>query len=290
MIEVRIRKSLSLAEGKADLAVNFRVPAGTFCTLYGKSGAGKTTLLKILAGLVQPEEGLIRVNGDVWLDTKQKINLPPQQRKTGFVFQDYALFPNMTVRENLRFAAGSGKDSPLITDLLEKASLLALADRKPATLSGGQQQRVALIRALVRKPAMLLLDEPLSALDAEIRHQLQDEILGLHKSFGTTTLLVSHQLSEIYRLSDEVIHLERGKIVRMGSPAAVFGQGQFSSKIQLTGEILTIRPSDVVYILEILAGNTIIKAVATEAEAAELQPGDRVMVLSKAFNPIVKKV
>ncbi len=289
MLEIRVRKSLLMAEGQTDLAVDFQMATGSFCTLYGKSGAGKTTLLKILAGLIQPEESLIRVNGEIWSDTRNKIHLSPQKRKIGFVFQDYALFPNMTVRENLLYAAADQKDLSLIDDLLERVSLGALAHRKPATLSGGQQQRIALIRALVRRPAILLLDEPLSALDPEMRHQLQTEIFQLHKAFQTTTLLVSHQLTEIYRLSDQVIHIERGSIIQSGTPSAVFGQ-KFSSKIQLPGEILNIQPSDMVYILEILTGNSVIKVVATENEARGLQSGDRVVVFSKAFNPIIRKI
>ncbi|WP_026464565.1 ATP-binding cassette domain-containing protein [Adhaeribacter aquaticus] len=289
MIQIQIQKSLLMAEGKLNLDVDFRLEMGSFCTLYGKSGAGKTTILKILAGLVQPDAGFIQVNDQVWLDTAKNINLAPQKRNIGFVFQDYALFPNMTVRENLVYAAQSKEDLSAIDDLLQRASLLSLADRKPLTLSGGQQQRVALVRALVRKPPILLLDEPLSALDLEMRQLLQDQIYQLHKSFGTTTLLVSHQLSEIYRLSDQIISLDKGKVIAQGPPAEIFGKERLSSKIQLVGEVLAIKKSDVIYILDVLIGNNIIKTVATEDEVTNLQPGDTVTVFTKAFNPIIKK-
>lgn len=289
MIRIKVRKSLLMAEGKTDLTVDIYLEAHSFCTLYGESGAGKTTILKILAGLIQPEEGLIEVNGETWLDTSRNINLAPQKRKIGFVFQDYALFPNMTVRENLAYALKDKRHQPIITELLHMVSLQALADRKPATLSGGQQQRVALIRALVRQPQILLLDEPLSALDLEMRQALQGEIFRLHQAFHTTTLMVSHQLAEIYRLSDRILWLEKGRISRMGTPAEVFGEKQLSSKIQLKGELLGIKASEVVFILDILVGNNIIKVVATAAEVAGLQPGDQVTVFSKAFNPIIRK-
>ena len=290
MIQIRVRKSLLLATGKTDLTVDFELETGSFCTLYGKSGAGKTTILKILAGLIQPDEGFISVKNEVWLDTSKNISLPPQQRKIGFVFQDYALFPNMTVRENLQFALNDKQHKQRIDDLLERAALQQLAHRKPLTLSGGQQQRVALMRALVRQPQILLLDEPLSALDLEMRQTLQTEIYDLHQSFNTTTLLVSHQLSEIYRLSDYIVSLENGKIIAQGTPAAVFGQERLSSKIQLIGEVLSIRENGVVFILDILVGNNIIKTVATQEEIQGLLPGDQVKVSAKAFNPIVQKL
>lgn len=290
MIQIRVRKTLQLAAGKTDLAVDFTLTPGCFATLYGKSGAGKTTILKILAGLVQPDEGFIQVNEEVWLDTAKNINLPPQKRRIGFVFQDYALFPNMTVRENLLFAFNGKPDLARIDDLLARAALQHLAHRKPLTLSGGQQQRVALMRALVRQPQLLLLDEPLSALDLEMRQTLQTEIYNLHQTFNTTTLLVSHQLSEIYRLSDFIITLDQGKITAQGTPATVFGQERLSSKIQLVGEVLSVRPNGVVLVLDILVGNHIIKTVATPDEIIGLQPGDQVKVFAKAFNPIVQKL
>ena len=290
MIQIRVRKTLLMAAGKTDLEIDIHLETGSFYTLFGKSGAGKTTLLKILAGLLPPDEGFIKVNGQVWLDTTKKINLPPQKRQIGFVFQDYALFPNMSVRENLQFAFSQKPDNVLINNLLERAELKHLAHRKPTTLSGGQQQRVALMRALVRQPQILLLDEPLSALDLEMRQALQTEIYQLHKSFNTTTLLVSHQFSEIYRLSDYVFNLESGRIIAQGTPAQVLGQDRLSSKIQLIGEILSIRKNEVVYILDIVVGNNIIKTVATPDEVANLQPGDQVRVSAKAFNPIVTKI
>jgi molybdate transport system ATP-binding protein len=290
MIRINVQKALTMSEGESQLKIDTSIPKGSFTAIYGRSGAGKTTLLRLLAGLTQADKGFIEVDGHVWLDTATKINLPPQNRRTGFVFQDFALFPNMTVLENMQYASGKKSDLELIRELLRMVSLENLAHRKPATLSGGQQQRVALIRALVRRPGLLLLDEPLSALDLEMRHKLREEIHMLHRQFGTTTLLVSHDLAEVYRLCDQVLVLEEGKICKSGKPDEVFSEKRLSSKIQLMGEIVTIQPGEVVYIIEILTGNSIIKTIATREEAEEMNIGDRVMVFSKAFNPIIKKL
>jgi molybdate transport system ATP-binding protein len=151
------------------------------------------------------------------------------------VFQDYALFPNMTVRRNVEYAMRS-RDPDEVKRLLQLVDLAALADAYPARLSGGQKQRLALIRALARKPSLLMLDEPLSALDPLLRRQLQDELKRLHHAFGTTTLLISHDIPEILRLADRVIRLEHGKVVFDGSPAAAFGTSNDGGKLVISGE------------------------------------------------------
>ena len=206
MIKVDIYKKLLGSDAEIELDVDFTIKQGEFIALSGESGSGKTTLLRILAGLAEAK-GEIEVFGKKWLD--KKLCLPPQKRGIGFVFQDYALFENMTVEENLLFVK---KDEKLATHLLNITNLTALKNRLPRMLSGGQKQRVALIRALMNKPKLLLLDEPLSALDKNIRDILQKEILSLHKEFGTTTILVSHDSDEIEKLCDRVLLLEKGKI------------------------------------------------------------------------------
>ncbi|WP_185731425.1 ABC transporter ATP-binding protein [Larkinella rosea] len=211
MIHFHARMNLEFASGPGLLDVDFSLKTGSLIGLYGPSGSGKTTLLRILAGLTQPESGRIRVNDRFWLDTEKHINLPTQQRNVGMVFQDAALFPNMSVRQNVEFAAENRRD-PRVNELLELAGLQNLADRKPVTLSGGQRQRVALARALVRRPQVLLLDEPFSALDRVTRDQLLNELLRLHRKFGTTTVLVSHQLDEIQQVTDTVLEIEQGKM------------------------------------------------------------------------------
>ena len=166
----------------------------------------------------------------------------------------------------------------------------ALQQRLPATLSGGQKQRVALARALVRRPKLLLLDEPFSALDAKTRIRLQDEILRLHRNFGLTTLIVSHDLGEVYKLSDRVLLIERGRISRNGRPAAVFNDRQVSGKFQFIGEVLAIEPEEVVYAVTVLVGNQVVTVIATTEEIAGIGIGDRVTLMAKAFNPMLLKI
>jgi len=290
MIALNIQKSLQSAQGCLTLDIDCQIEARALTTLYGVSGAGKTTLLRILAGLLNPEKGLITVSGETWLDTNKKLCLPPQQRSIGFVFQDYALFPNMTVRGNLEYALEKGSDKQVVDELTEVMELEQLQNRYPATLSGGQKQRVALARALVRKPRLLLLDEPLAALDHEMRLKLQDHILKVHKAYGLTTILVSHDIAEIYKMADRILVLEEGRIMRQGSAAALFGNHGLSSKFQAAGEVLSIEKEDIVYLVTVLISNAIIKVIATDADVQTLRAGDKVMVSSKAFNPIISRI
>ena len=222
MIEFRVKKQLNFAGSGTELDVEFSILPGKLVTLYGKSGAGKTSILRILAGLLDAEQGRITVSGDCWFDSESGIDLSPQRRSVGIVFQDYALFPNMTVRENLTFALRKGQEANIVEELIAITELGNLQHRKPQSLSGGQQQRVALARALVQKPKVLLLDEPLSALDREMRSTLQQYILKAHRTYGLNTILVSHDVTEVAEMSDRVMVIEEGKIIRSGSPAEIF--------------------------------------------------------------------
>lgn len=290
MIKFYAYKTLQTSDGKRPLEVSFSVEKGQFVTIYGNSGAGKTTILRILAGLTDTEKSLIEVEGESWNNTDKKIILPIQKRSVGFVFQDYALFPNLTVRENLDFALQKGNDKNIVNELLDLMELQSLQNSKPQHLSGGQKQRVALARAIVRKPKILLLDEPLSALDDEMRFKLQDYILKAHQYYQLTTILVSHHLPEIFKLSGHVILLDKGKIIKEGTPSLVFSEEKISSKFKLTGEIIAIEKSDVIYIVSVLSGANIIKVIATEDEIKALKIGTKVMVASKAFNPMIQKI
>lgn len=200
------------------LDVNLEIQKGEFVALMGKSGSGKTTLLRVLAGL-EKAEGKIAVENIIWLH-RQKM-LPPQQREIGFIFQDYALFDNMSVEENLLFV---NDDEVLARRLLDMTELTALAYRNVKGLSGGQKQRVSLCRAMMKKPKLLLMDEPLSALDPAMRTKLQDEILKLHQTFGTTTIMVSHDTDASYHLADRILVLDQGKIIADGTPKEILVQ------------------------------------------------------------------
>ncbi|MDX1830376.1 MAG: ATP-binding cassette domain-containing protein [Lutibacter sp.] len=290
MIQLNIQKKLKAASGEMELAINTQITQGDLVSFYGKSGAGKTTILRILAGLLKPEKGEIIVQGNTWLNTSKKINLKPQQRKVGYVFQDYSLFPNMTVKENLEFALTKNQDKKIISELIEIVELGNLRDRKPETLSGGQKQRVALARALVQKPSILMLDEPLSALDSEIRYKLQQHILQVHNEFKLTTILISHDISEILRMSDYLFELECGKIIRQGKPSELFKFQNLNAKFQFTGDLVAIEKQDFLYILTIKIGKDIVKVIADETEGVNLVIGDKILVASKAFNPIIHKI
>lgn len=291
MIDIAINKTLKSYSGHFQLNVNFRIPIGSFTAVAGRSGVGKTTLLKIIAGLIDPDDGEIKYGDKTWFHRQSRVNLAPQKREVGVVFQDYALFPNMTVRENLAFVLNKKRKTPdLVDEILHAMEIEALAERAPGSLSGGQQQRVALARALVRKPALLLLDEPFAALDSETALVLHDLILRMHRQFDLTTLLVSHNTSDIYRLADEVAIMEEGKVVKHGKPHEVFHHQEISGKVQLTGEVIKIVSADCVFVLYAACGNQVVKVVITENEARQLKSGDRILISSKAFNPVVVRI
>lgn len=290
MLQLDIQKDIHTAQGKLTLQVDTKIDSGELVTLFGHSGAGKTTLLRILAGLLAPDRGFIKMDDIVWFDSSNKINLSPQARNIGFMFQDYALFPNMTVEENIQFAQPI-KEPSYVNHLLEMFGLLEFKKRKPNGLSGGQKQRVALARSLARKPALLLLDEPLSALDTEMRIALQDEISRAHKLLGATTLLVSHDLNEVFRLSTHVIRIEKGQVAVSGTPDEVFTDTSYSGKFQITGQVAAISQQGVVNIVTVVSGNnTIVKVIALDSDLTNIKEGDQVMVFTKAFNPIITKL
>jgi molybdate transport system ATP-binding protein len=239
LIELHVTKRLMGGKGPFDLRIELTLPSNKLTALCGESGAGKTTLLRMLAGLDHPDNGHIRVNGETWFDGRQKVCAPPQKRSVGFVFQHYALFPTMTVRRNLEFAAGRRKD-PRVERLLEMVGLGELQGRYPEELSGGQQQRVALARALIRRPTLLLLDEPLSALDAGMRVRLQEEILRLHKKLELTTILVSHDQAEILRMADHALTLHDGRSTFEVCPRRLFCRDQTRPPGLMPGEVVNI--------------------------------------------------
>jgi len=204
MITINIEKKLKAYSGQQWLKINREFIDGSIIKIYGPSGAGKTTFLKIIAGLATPEKGFIKINDTIWLDTAVGIFLSPQKRRIGFVFQDYALFPNMTVREHLEYAT---KDTQWINRLLTIGKLETLSTHKPGHLSGGQQQRLAILRALAIKPKLLLMDEPFSALDHDMKMVLIDDLKVLFAELRLTVLIVTHHPQELAGLGNDELEI-----------------------------------------------------------------------------------
>ncbi|MDX4048120.1 ATP-binding cassette domain-containing protein [Aliarcobacter skirrowii] len=284
MISLDIKKELHGSNGVMNLDINLSLQNGEFVALSGDSGSGKTTLLRVLAGL-EEASGEIIVDGEIWLN--EKIKKPIQKRDIGFVFQDYALFPNLSVIDNLLYVK---KDKDLAKQLLSLTDLYELKNRYPNSLSGGQKQRVSLCRALMKRPKILLMDEPLSALDPHMRLKLQDEILTLHKEFKTTTIMVSHDPSEMYKLASRVLVLKDGKIIDDGLPKDILLKTQGSQKFSFEGELLDIIKVDVINIAIVAIGQQIVEVVISNIEAQNLIIGEKVNVSTKAFSPTIKKI
>jgi molybdate transport system ATP-binding protein len=232
------------------LEAEFDCGAGELVALVGPSGSGKTSMLRAIAGLWTPADvqGHIRVAGQAWLDTAAGVQLTPQQRRAGLVFQHYALFPHMTAQANVALAAGPGWSSADVQTLLARLGLALLSERRPSQLSGGQQQRVALARALVRVmptpswastpthlPGVLLLDEPFSAVDAPTRQTLYRELAALRQKVSVPMLLVTHDLGEARRLADRVVIVDAGQTLQTGEPARVFASPRNARVAELVG-------------------------------------------------------
>ena len=282
MIEIKINKPLHGSNGTMNLDIDLNINKGEFVALSGLSGSGKTTLLRILAGL-ENATGTLKIDNEYWLN--EKYSKDSQKRDIGFVFQDYALFPNFTVLQNLLYVK---KDKELAKHLLDMTDMYELKDRYPNSLSGGQKQRVRLCRALMNKPKLLLMDEPLSALDPQMRTKLQNEILTLHKEFNTTTIMVSHDPSEMYRLASRVLVLDYGKIVNDGLPKDILLKTKGSQKFSFEGELLDIVRVDVIDIAIISIGQQLVEIVLTKEESKTLKIGQKVNVSTKAFTPNIQ--
>lgn len=229
-IDARLIKRLpAIAETDSfELNVHLRAEPG-ITVLFGPSGAGKTLVLNCLGGFVRPDEGRILVNDQLFYDAAARVHLAPRERNCGYIFQDHALFPHMTIRGNLQFAAGSrsSRNGQLnrhrrINELLEAFELTDLAGRKPPQLSGGQKQRAALARTLVNEPSMLLLDEPVRGLDARLRDNFSDLLRRTRDQLQIPILLVTHDLEECFELADAVYLIENGRFTQSGSRDALF--------------------------------------------------------------------
>ena len=222
-LSVHIRKKL----GDFQLAVDLEHPGG-ITGLLGASGCGKSMTLKAIAGIEKPDEGRIVLDGRVLFDSEKKINLKPQDRKVGYLFQNYALFPNMTVEKNILCGLSAEKNRGMrkkkMEDMLEKMDLSEQRKLYPAQLSGGQQQRIAIARAIVNEPKVLLLDEPLGALDLKLRQDMQYELMRLKEELGITFIYITHDQEEALTMSDKVVVMNQGYIQQMGTPEDIYNE------------------------------------------------------------------
>jgi molybdate transport system ATP-binding protein len=234
-LRVRVRRRLSSESGAFELDVEFTAPEG-ITILFGPSGAGKTTLLDCIAGLTTLDEGRIAVGERVLFD--RKTNLPARARRVGYVFQDPALFPHLTVEGNVAYglsAMGRGERASRVHDQLEALGIAHLATRRPAELSGGERQRVALARALVTEPSILLLDEPLAALDLPTRMKIADDLRRSIHAAPVPVLYVTHSRDEVFMLGERMLMLERGRIIAEGTPHEVMSAPRSGTVAQLAG-------------------------------------------------------
>lgn len=206
-LKVDIKKALT----EFDLEVSFTCRRGTLNVLIGPSGAGKTTIIRMIAGLERPDEGRIAYNGETWVDVERGLFLPPQKRRLGYVFQEYTLFPHLSVYKNVAFAATDEGD---IERLLKLFGIWHLRDHRPNRISGGERQRCAICQNLARRPQALLLDEPFSALDVDIRKKLRQELKALKEKLSIPIIHVTHDLSEALYLGDDILPVVRGRIDR----------------------------------------------------------------------------
>lgn len=223
MLEIRVQKRLR----DFDLDVSLNIPEGEILMLVGENGCGKSTLLNMVAGLVNPDAGEISLSGEPLFASSLKINLPPEKRKIGYVFQNYALFPHLTVRENVAFGLRARhlprqKVEDRVAEQLKAAGLWELRDAMAVRISGGQKQRTALARALAIEPSLLLLDEPLAALDIRRQAEMRKELGDLIRDFEVPSIVVTHDLRDVVSIGDMVSLMETGKVIHTGPAEEVF--------------------------------------------------------------------
>jgi ABC-type Fe3+/spermidine/putrescine transport system ATPase subunit len=239
LLEVRaLAKRFGVHEVLKRISIN--VSAGEFITLLGESGSGKTTMLRLIAGFEQPS------SGEIWMNGARLDTLPPYKRRVNTVFQQYALFPHLNVRDNVAYGlrvtnAPSNEIDARVADALRMVKMESFASARPATLSGGQQQRVALARALVNRPLLLLLDEPLSALDANLRKEMQSELKSLQREVGITFLFVTHDQDEAMALSDRIALLRNGALEQIASPREIYSHPATAYTAQFIGQTNLLR-------------------------------------------------
>jgi molybdate transport system ATP-binding protein len=239
ILEVALQ--LAVADGQRRFALDLALASDApVVALYGPSGAGKSLALQAMAGLLRPQAGHVRVQGRTLFDAAQGVDLPPERRGLGYLFQDYALFPHLSVRDNVAFGLTSWRqrlkpaDAARVDALLDSFGLAAMAAARPAALSGGQRQRVALARALACEPRLLLLDEPFAALNPQLRRQLRDELAALQRRTGIPIVMITHDIEDVLALAHTAFLVDGGRIAREVDVAS--GASREHAAVQLTGE------------------------------------------------------
>lgn len=290
MIEISLHKTLNNSGTPFEMDFKIELEEGIIHVVTGKSGAGKTSFLRLIAGLLHADHGELKVKGDVWYHSDKKINVKPQQRSIGMLFQDYALFPHLTVMENLKMGLSKSESKEISKELLQLFEIDQLLDRAPETLSGGQQQRVALARALVGKPSILLLDEPLNAIDFKLRFKLQEILKRIQREYQFTIIMVSHDQAEMIKVADQIVEIEDGKIKRKGSVSDLYSIDQWNNQFSFIGEVISIQKQGISFLINILIGNNAVKVIGSPEIVKTLKAGDQVRVASKGFNPVIQKV
>jgi molybdate transport system ATP-binding protein len=233
---LRVEASTSL--GALELDVALEVGAGECLAIAGPSGAGKTSVLRVAAGLLRPARGLVQADGDTWLDTERGVDVPPEHRSCGYLFQEYALFPHLSAWQNIAYPLRGRDRRERAIELLERFGIDQLADARPRTLSGGERQRVALARALARRPRVLLLDEPLSALDARTRAGAARELAAALSEVEVPALLVTHDFSDAATLGDRVGVIDAGHVVQEGTPSELATAPSSAFVADFTGAVV----------------------------------------------------
>jgi len=234
MVEIRISKALELFS----LQVHIKLSEGSSLALVGPSGCGKSMILRMIAGLEQPDEGYIKVGNTVFYDSSERTFVPARKRHVGFLFQNYALFPHLTVEQNIAFGLNRRVKQERwqkVQTIMERLRLIGLEKRYPQYISGGQQQRVALARTLVTDPGLLLLDEPFSALDSQVKKKMEKEVIDVRNAFSGTMILVTHSLEEAFRLCSKIAVMDNGRIIQLGTQDEIIHRPANRKVARLTG-------------------------------------------------------
>ncbi|EOQ87145.1 ABC transporter, ATP-binding protein [Leptospira yanagawae serovar Saopaulo str. Sao Paulo = ATCC 700523] len=239
MIDIQIEKTFpSKGVPPVQLSFQCKIPLKEISAFFGESGVGKSSLFKMLAGLLLPDRGKIIVSDEVWFDSEKQINLPIAKRSLSVMFPDHSLFPNMNVMDNLQFSIPNGKvDETLFLELVTIAEIHSILQKSITELSSGQKQRVAIVRSILQKPSLLLLDEPFSSLDGRLREKLLFFVRDLQKKWGMTVLFISHEIPELIQIAKQVFVLENGQVNRFGNPIQIFST---NGKGEIKGEVIAI--------------------------------------------------